>query len=222
MNILKQNEISRIALYERSLTLQKAINSKPICQLIKTEGEENILKTVITLIIYNSEYFLVRNKMSDGQAIQIASLFIEHYGTESLEDLMLCLKYAKINRYGTSYNRLDGQIIFQWFQQYLDEKYQEVEKQRHQHKVEIMEKQTEVLSHVSQKMLNGINERITQRDEKPKDTINENKHWQKFLEVIAHAEPEQLQELLEDYTRHLNAGNKTVTPYIEAIENQLL
>jgi hypothetical protein len=200
--------------------LQKAINSKPICQLIRTEGEENILKTVIALIIYNSEYFLVRNKMSDGQAIQIASLFIEHYGTESLEDLMLCLKYAKINRYGTSYNRLDGQIIFQWFQQYLDEKYQEVEKQRLEQKAEIMEKEIEVLSHVSGQMLNGISERLTEH-EKPKEISNENKHWQKFLEVVAHAEPEQLQELLEDYTRHLNAGNKTVTPYIEAIKSAM-
>jgi hypothetical protein len=80
---------------------------------------------------------------------------------------------------------------------------------------------TKTLQLASSHLLNNINERIVERNETKPVSLNENKHWQKFLEVVAHAEPEQLQELLDDYTRHLNAGNKTVTPYIEAIKSAM-
>jgi hypothetical protein len=86
-------------------------------------GEENVLKAISNLIIVTSEYFNTFTPINEVQAIQIASLFIDQYSLETYEDLVLCFKYAKLNRYG-NVTRFDGQVIFSWFHQYLNEKYE--------------------------------------------------------------------------------------------------
>lgn len=221
MNILQQKESLKIAMFERSLTLQKAIQSTPIHQLIKQEGEEDVMKTIIALVVFNSEYFLVSNKMSDNQAIQIASLFMENYQHETIEDFMMCLKNAKLNKYGTSYNRLDGQVIFQWFQKYLDEKYQEVERLKRLERDKRMEETTQAIGGVGISILEQIKKHQPEPQPEFIQPNSEQQHWENFNQVIKRATIEQLIELKEDYVKHREAGNTTVERYITALNCEI-
>lgn len=60
--------------------------------------------------------------MNEDQAIETAYLLLDKYPHESLEDFVIMFRNAKTGKYGELYNRLDGQIIFKWMGEYLEEK----------------------------------------------------------------------------------------------------
>ena len=111
MQCLANRDVTELIKVEKNLTIDVAISGKRNCQLVK-ENEQAALKAVTGAIIMASEYFNVGGKISEVQAIQIASLFLEQYPAETFEDLILCHKYAKTGKYGKVYNRIDGLVIF--------------------------------------------------------------------------------------------------------------
>ncbi|HAH35142.1 MAG TPA: hypothetical protein DCL81_00870 [Algoriphagus sp.] len=60
--------------------------------------------------------------MTEDQAIDTAYLLLEKYPYESFEDFVIMFRNAKMGKYGELYNRLDGQIIFKWMEEYMEEK----------------------------------------------------------------------------------------------------
>lgn len=66
--------------------------------------------------------------MNEDQAIETAYLLLDKYPHESLEDFVIMFRNAKTGKYGELYNRLDGQIIFKWMGEYLEEKAAHMEK----------------------------------------------------------------------------------------------
>ena len=112
---------------EKGLTVDIAIKATHVADLAKYIGERDMLKAVTGALLMAVEYFNIKGSMTETQAVQTAALWIEKYPLETFEDLLLCLKNAKIGKYGPVYNRIDGQTIFTWFGLYLDEKYERFE-----------------------------------------------------------------------------------------------
>ncbi len=109
---------------QNAITQEKAVTAATISTIIKSgEVEESVMMVIITTLIINTaEYMNVGRNMNEDQCLETASLMLNQFKHETIEDFVLMFKNAKTGKYGTTFNRLDGQVIFEWFYKYLDEK----------------------------------------------------------------------------------------------------
>lgn len=61
-------------------------------------------------------------KMNRFQIIETCSMILEDFYALNLADVRLVMTRAKKGQYGALYGRLDGQIVYQWFAKYFDER----------------------------------------------------------------------------------------------------
>lgn len=113
---------------ERGVTLEKAIQGTTIRNLIREIGDTTLLVALAGMILQTAGFFNIGKSITDEQALDTASLLIDSYPHETIEDFTLMFREAKKGKYGELYNRLDGQIIFKWMSAYLDMKAEHLEK----------------------------------------------------------------------------------------------
>lgn len=105
------------------MTIDKAIAGTALVNMSRSIGEKNTLKVVYTLILNVSNYFNVAHSMNQDQALQTATLILDKYPLETVEDFVMIFKLAKRNEFGANLHRIDGTVIFDWCSKYLDMKY---------------------------------------------------------------------------------------------------
>lgn len=113
---------------ERGVTLEKAIQGTTIRNLIREIGDTTLLVALAGMILQTAGFFNLGKSITDEQALDTASLLIDSYPHETVEDFTLMFREAKKGKYGELYNRLDGQIIFKWMSDYLEMKAEHREK----------------------------------------------------------------------------------------------
>ena len=96
--------------------------------------------------------------MTPTQIELFAEDFLDVYQYESIADLKVCLKHARLGQYGSHYQSIDNLTIQTWFKLYLDEK-AEARELRHQEK-----KNQEIngLQYVTPEQLNEIKNRLNE------------------------------------------------------------
>ena len=65
--------------------------------------------------------------MNSSQVATTINLIIEDYSMLKPDDFKLCFKRAMRGHYGKVYDRIDGELIFEWLEQYLYERDSEIE-----------------------------------------------------------------------------------------------
>lgn len=91
---------------------------------------ETKAKAILTLLISDLvDFFNVGKTMNDYQVAQTINMIFEDTRLRNLkpDDFKLCFKRLKSGHYGKSYDRIDGQIIFDALNQYTDERMNECE-----------------------------------------------------------------------------------------------
>ena len=151
-----KDQLLAYTVIESGLTLDNVAFDEKIIQLKKRVGEENLLKAIYGIIAASTQYFNVRENINDVQAIQTAALIIENYPAETMTDLMLCLKRAKLGEYGPVFNTLDGRNIMNWFRKYLEQKYEAWEQRMHNEKMRLQAESTEVLGKIGHQIIKQI------------------------------------------------------------------
>lgn len=73
-------------------------------------------------IVNLREFVNVGRKMTDLQTFETAMFILQDYKCLNIADINLIFKRAKTGYYGKLYDRLDGQIILDWFRQYFEER----------------------------------------------------------------------------------------------------
>lgn len=114
----------------KALTVQEAVISKtPSIARINMVHERAAYDTLVFLIADVVEFLNVGNTMNSAQTLQTAKLILEDVETKNLkpDDFKVCFDNAKRGIYGKSYNRIDGQIIFEWLRAYCLERMDVVE-----------------------------------------------------------------------------------------------
>jgi hypothetical protein len=87
------------------------------------KDEPNKLTSALTALITDLALFLnVGKQMNIAQIMETVELVKTEYYFLNLADLQLCFKNIKKGKYGQLYDRLDGQIIMNFIQQYSDER----------------------------------------------------------------------------------------------------
>lgn len=74
------------------------------------------------MIIDTLLFFNVGKMMTDVQVGATANLIIEEFYYLKPDDFKLCFTRAKKGVYGKVYDRLDGQVIFEWLNTYAKER----------------------------------------------------------------------------------------------------
>ena len=65
--------------------------------------------------------------MNAEQVAQTAEIIMYDYGYLKVEDFRLCFNNIKKGKYGKTYDRIDGQVILDWLNTYVDERLREAD-----------------------------------------------------------------------------------------------
>lgn len=130
INALASNDEVGLIVYEKNLSIEKAINGTHLIKLDKAIGEINTLVAVTYLINRFASSFNVGKTITESQSVQLAADIVEKYPYETIEDVVLMFKQVRQGIIGDGKDfKLDGQnVLSKWFPNYLDVKYAEVER----------------------------------------------------------------------------------------------
>lgn len=131
MQCLASNNEVELIVFEKNLSITKAINGTHLKKLENSIGEINTIVAICYLLNRFNSNFNVGKSLTNTQSAIIASDIVEKYPYETLEDIVLMLKQVRQGIIGDGKDfKLDGQnILAKWLPQYLDNKYAEVERQ---------------------------------------------------------------------------------------------
>jgi hypothetical protein len=124
ITIISKNDNPKLALFEKQMTLDEALNGTTLSRLSKTIDDENLAIILVFLINRLSSNFNVGRKFTDDQAIVMALDLIEVFKYETIEDVLLMFRMARTGRIGDGRDfKLDSQTVFhKWIPQYLEMK----------------------------------------------------------------------------------------------------
>lgn len=113
-------------------TIQEAIDSDslPISSIKKEYGEVELQAVLVLLLTDVIDFFSVGKSMSDGQVAETIKLILKEFFYFKIDDFKLCFDRAKTGKYGKVYDRIDGNIIFEWLELYDFERLEEIERIR--------------------------------------------------------------------------------------------
>lgn len=97
--------------YERSLAA-----------ISKQHGEGTVKAFLVLAIGDLLEFFSVGNTMGDQQIVQTVVFILEDHRHLTIEDFKVFFNNCKKGLYGTTYNRIDGQVILEWLGKYENER----------------------------------------------------------------------------------------------------
>ena len=114
----------------RPKTIPDALDSiTPALSEYRKETSETHLQALLVVLVNDLVgFFSVGKTMGQSQLVQTVQLIIEDYYYLNIEDLKLCFNNAKKGLYGKVYDRVDGNIILGWLQQYAAERVAESER----------------------------------------------------------------------------------------------
>ncbi|AYO58209.1 hypothetical protein CO230_08780 [Chryseobacterium sp. 6424] len=114
------NQLARL---EQNLTIRGSIEQSA---LICTEGQK---KDVVPQIIRVIEFFLLvtGKEMEDFQITILAGDLYDRFRTDTLDDIILMLKFARTGEFGKVYS-FNSMTVMEWAQLYLDRKAEERER----------------------------------------------------------------------------------------------
>lgn len=88
----------------------------------KIYGECEVVFMLAAWIIDIQRFLNISAKMDSGQINETARMILDDFWALNSADVNLVMSRAKRGFYGQLFGRIDGQIIYQWFAQYFDER----------------------------------------------------------------------------------------------------
>jgi len=77
---------------------------------------------LVALMDECQQYFNLQQPMNPQQLMLTAELIMEEYYYLRVEEFRLCFRMAMKGEYGPVYNRIDGQIFFEWIRKYFSKR----------------------------------------------------------------------------------------------------
>ena len=120
----EKNELANLKSSANSteVTLQKILASKTspaLSELKKNKGEQTALGVLVALMDECQQYFNLQQPMNAQQLMLTAELIMEEYYYLRIEELRMCFRMAMKGEFGPVYNRIDGQVFFEWIVKYM-------------------------------------------------------------------------------------------------------
>lgn len=105
-------------------TLDDALKSitPPLAVIRKEYGEQSLQAILVIILTDLIRFFNVGKTTGQEQLVQTIRLIIEDFYYFNIDDFKLCFNNAKRGFYGKVYDRIDGNIIYEWLQKYSEER----------------------------------------------------------------------------------------------------
>lgn len=144
-------------------TVSDALDYPTIKRELKAYGAAPTIARMYAEISRGLSAFNVKQNMTAEQIEMFIEDFIDLYTYESIADLRICLKNARVGKYGKHYQSIDGLLLMNWFKQYLDDKAQARAKRAQKEKSQDFE----VLKYVDPTVIETMKNAIKPEDNEP-------------------------------------------------------
>lgn len=166
--LTKQN-VWQVAQVESALTVRGSIeHGYQLNKYVALNSGRDAYKLIMMLITNTAMFFNVNGNLNSHQLVQITQVILERFGYDNLEDIVLALKDARMGYYDKVYGRIDGEVIINWVEKYMDKKAEEMEKLHHANKHKAPEMHADIL-----KIAKEAAEKKQQYQAPPKYTVDE-------------------------------------------------
>lgn len=114
---------------ELTSVVQILNSDSPSFALIRQQPNgQHISKAILSKLIIDFVNFLnIGKTMNESQVIATVKLILEDYSVLKPDDFVLFFNRAKKGCYGKVYDRMDGSIIIEWLELFLQERNDEIE-----------------------------------------------------------------------------------------------
>lgn len=94
--------------------------TSPMLVTIKTDkGQQAAINVMVAMMDACQQYFNLQQPMNAQQLSLTAELIMEDYYYLRVEELQICFRMAMKGEFGPLYNRIDGQVFFEWIKKYM-------------------------------------------------------------------------------------------------------
>lgn len=106
------------------MTAVACVNSglSALSALRKAHGEQKVMACLALWINDLQSFLNISAKMNAPQIMETCAMIMDDFYFLNLADVRLVMSRAKKGEYGQLYGRIDGQIIYQWFAEYFEER----------------------------------------------------------------------------------------------------
>jgi hypothetical protein len=117
--------ISNNSASNTEVALQQILTSKTspaLSEIKRHKGEQAAFSVLITLMDECQQYFNLQQPMAPQQLMLTAELIMEEYYYLRVDEFKVCFRMAMKGEFGPVYNRIDGQIFFEWIRKFFSKR----------------------------------------------------------------------------------------------------
>jgi len=117
--------ISKNSASNTEVALQQILTSKTspaLSEIRRHKGEQAALSVLIAMMDECQQYFNLQQPMTPQQLMLTAELIMEEYYYLRVEEFKICFRMAMKGEFGPVYNRIDGQVFFEWIRKFFSKR----------------------------------------------------------------------------------------------------
>lgn len=133
---IEKKYLSIKVLNEKDVFLSK---NTSLALMSKNVGEINVKALLAYVIADLVKFFNVGKMMTTNQIAATVELILEdvNFSRLKIDDFKLCFNRAKKGEYGAVYDRIDGQVIFNWLNIYFNQRIEIADNQSYSQHIDV-------------------------------------------------------------------------------------
>jgi len=115
MNLKNLENSTEVKLHE----ILVAKTSPTFAELRKNKSQQATIAVMVAMMDSCQQYFNLQQPMNAQQLALTAELMLEDYYYLRVDELQVCFRMAMKGEFGPVYNRIDGQVFFEWIKKFM-------------------------------------------------------------------------------------------------------
>jgi hypothetical protein len=97
-----------------------ALKTSPtLAEIRKNKNQQATVNIMVAMMDMCQQYFNLQQPMNAQQLALTAELMLEDYYYLRVDELQVCFRMAMKGEFGPVYNRIDGQVFFEWIRKFM-------------------------------------------------------------------------------------------------------
>lgn len=213
MQCLGADDEVGLIVFEKNLSISKAIEGTKLKKLEKEVGEINTIVAICYLLNRFAAEFNVGKSLTKQQAAHLAADIVEKYPYETIEDVVLMLKQVRQGIIGDGKDyKLDGQNVLgkgKWFEQYLENKYAEFER--------IKRQENTISKEAQEQQKNAVQQYLDKRKRQQQQKQQHQKMLGEIDEMVKNMDRQMLEDTIADWEK-----KSEMQPYLDYLRRKRL
>jgi hypothetical protein len=93
--------------------------SPTLAEIRKNKNQQATVNIMVAMMDMCQQYFNLQQPMNAQQLALTAELMLEDYYYLRVDELQVCFRMAMKGEFGPVYNRIDGQVFFEWIRKFM-------------------------------------------------------------------------------------------------------